>query len=258
MFLEPSQLVQAMANYRDSFALITQKDKDGGDTANRTGAYYIYLKALQEPLDDLNQNLDEGLSDDLRMLTKRPGRYMRHIDESRWYSNENNFTRDQSIVIQSALVMYERPGLMWSLIKERAKRGFFHFNSETGDDRPETQFATWPDPPSPVEFGQFIRGLNLWFLRPLLEFTDMQLIFDVLVTLPFLVRRDDVPDFDVQYLPILVSSLHKYPSLSAQIAKLLYKQTNACARLRHYFRETEGRNGLYPLGELACKTFNQL
>ena len=121
----------SIKNYRDSFGLITQANKDGGDTANRTGMYYTYLKLLGAPNDDLGRPLMSGLSEDLSKLEKYPGRYRRHPDPAHWYSNIWNFTRDQSIQLQAAMSMFLLAKKATILFFARSLIGMFNFNFET-------------------------------------------------------------------------------------------------------------------------------
>lgn len=243
--------------YRDDWKLITQADKDGGDTANRTGALYVYLKFLNSEVDDRAKPIKEGLAYDLFELEKQSGRFVRHSDPSRWYSNINNFTRDQSILIQAALVMYDLKHTMFRIFKQRLKRMFFHFNTEEGDDRPETKKTKWPDPPAPIEFAQFIRGMECKWLYPLLWLLDLQLVIDVLIVRPITIKQGN-KDFDSNYLPILIASLYKGKTMWGLLAKKIYKHTDAPNRIKSYFKEGPGHNGLAPLGEIAVMAFNKL
>lgn len=248
-----------ISEYRDKFNLITQANGDGGDTCQRTASYYLAIKLLGYQMDDLGVSVDAGFLYDTCTLRHSYGRYRRHVDGRqniagrwhRWYANPDNFSRDQSIVLQSAFIVFNMKYSLLELFKARAKRLFFHFNTESYDDH-ELIKKKIPDAPSPIEFAQFIRGLKAWYLYPLLYLLDLQLVFDVCIT-----RYINPWDSDNMILPILVSSLHRYPTFVGKFARWIYSFSNAKDRISAYYSEENGQNGLRPLGELLCKLFDK-
>lgn len=253
-----AECLVAIKGYRDSFGLITQANKDGGDTANRTGSYYTFLKALNAPYDDLNRPVLSGLCEDLSKLQKWPGRYMRHPDVTQWYSNPWNFTRDQSIQLQAAMVCFSLSRKAITVFFKRLLIGLFHWNFETGDNNPATFKYTFPDPWAPIELSQFIRATDSWWCYPLLWLTDAQLYIDIRFS-----RATEIAngsnDFDVGYLPILLSCTGKWKTFWGDLAIRRYKSTAGVENaIRDYYQEGPGHNGLVPLGELACLAYERL
>ena len=252
-------LLSKLTKYRDLFGILTQASGDGGDSAQRTGSLYALLAALKAEQDDRGKSVIEGFRYDLDKLQAFPGRYRRHPDGRcengrwvKWYANPNNFTRDQSSVLQAAMVMLDMESELRDIYAQRKTRYLFHFNSESYDDS-EPIRTKFPDPPSLIEVGQFIRGLHKWYLYPLLLITDLEL-FGFLILRKFSERTRY--DSGNMYVPLLLSSLHRYATPWGILAKKLYSRTNDMADVRKYYSEAEGRNGLEPLGELYELVFN--
>lgn len=243
--------------YRDANGRLGQADGDKGDSCQRT-ASYITLKRF----------LGEGLADSAQLINLyevASGRYVRYAGPANevgrviryipWYGNPNNFTRDQSVVLQAALVIEGNRAAMWRLFKARAKRFLFHFNTESYDDQ-EPITKKFPDMPNFVECGQFIRGLNAWYLYPVLFVTDLQNLFDVLL-FRYVTKRAQW-DSDNMLLPIVVSNNYKYPTTVSWITKKLYKLSDAPKRLAIYHSEQNEANGNEALGRLYIRAFEAL
>jgi hypothetical protein len=242
-----------LKKYRDSFGLIVQRDRDGGDAANRNAAAYVYMKVLNCEYDDMGEELNLGAHKVIQAIKgNAPGRYRRHPDSTHWYSNQDNFTADQSIVLQSMLIVMGKTKEMRELFKARITRALLHFSDMEGDDDPATVKKKFPDVPRPIEFAQFIRGCGAWYLWPLLNLFDLFLLID-----PIAAKLIDQHDFEVQFTPTIISCVHKYPTPVSLLAYKSYKKTCRKDYLRAYFSEApykDGggyRNGIEPLAELA-------
>lgn len=246
---------------RDYWSIIVQADGDGGDSAQRTGSAYALWAAIGADQDDRGKSVVDGFLYDLDKLTVAPGRHIRHpIFEAPkngrytpWYGNPDNFSRDQSVVLQAAMVLLGTRRQLKELVIARAKNFFLHFNSQSYDDQ-EPITKKFPDIPAPIEFAQFIRGLDLSLLKPLLYVLDLQLLTDLLFRT---VNKRNAYDSDNMFLPVLLSSLCKYPTFIGKIAKKLYARTNAVKMLRAYHSEANGNNGNENLGELYQAAFEQ-
>lgn len=254
--------LKELSKYRDVYGLLVQADRDGGDSCNRTMAANCYFSALNVPYTDEGLMLTEALIMDLTQLAgSAPGRYRRNPAPNRWFNNENNFTRDQSIVLQAALVLNGQ--VKWAaldLLKARAKRLMFHFSTENdGQDAGPLVYKA-PDICAPIEIAQFIRCFR-WttiILYPLLCLLDLQLLIDVAIVRP-LAKAKGNKDFDVQYLPIILSCIKVGLTPTGMLAHMIYARTsNVESELRRYFSEEAGNNGLHPLGELACEAYRKV
>lgn len=255
--MDLKQILSVLTKYRDKFGLLVQRDLDAGDSLQRTSSLYALLGALKAEQDDRGKSIQEGCTYDLALHGVSVGRFRRHPDGKlvggryiRWYANPNNVSRDQTIVMEAAMVINKCKDLLSVHLKQRLKRGFLHFNTESYDDS-EPVKKKFPDIPNPIEFALIIRGLDLEFLYPLLYLLDLQLLTD-------LYFRKGVNDADNMYLPIMLASLSVYPTLIGKLAKKLYARTNAVECLRNYHSEADGKNGIEPLGELYELAFNTL
>ena len=259
--------------YLDSYGLIVQADGDGGDSANRTAAYAVYAATLALSSNHVDRRAFEsgaalpGLRAQFeaqlgKLDGSAPGRYRRHPDATQWYSNQDNFTRDQSIVLQAALVLYGFKSRMRDLLRARLPRLLFHFNSHSGDGAPVDGIYPvknkMPDPPSPSEVSQFIRGCEFVVLRPLLFFTDAWLLVDLAFN-----RLKPAHDFEVQFAPLLLSTA-KWPTWTSKLAHHFFLKTEYATNLRAYFSvepyeqdPSRHRNGIPPLAELGIRAIEE-
>lgn len=219
-------MIQVELN-RDSFGVITQPDHDGGDSLNRTALYYGARHIL-------DMAATYGLMKDLsKITTTLPiGRYRRHPDPVRWYSNPDNVTRDQMGPMEATLSLYGLDTYLKEHIVLRLKRMLFHF--DTQDQNIDSKF---PDPPSPQELCVIGRGLGMWYLYPLYMVLDIMLLVSVFFNL----------EEGQAILNCAVSK--KYPTLFSKLAiwKIKTKAT-ANDEIRSY--HSLERNGIIALGEL--------
>ena len=254
--MELKEILIKLATYRDSFNLLTNKDKDGGDTSQRESSSYILLKAINSPHDDLGRNLEEGAKIDLSLL-KTPnypeGRYHRHPDNHitlpynrpKWYSNPKNFTGDQSTILQAMMIMYGMKQEMKDLLKQRSKRLLFHFNEESYDDS-EPISRKIPDPPRIIELGQFIRGTDSKLLYPFLWILDLHLIVDAI-----LMKDNSDGDTEQKFMAGLEASNYKWPTVWGKLAsKIFYSNPKNLEKIKNYFSEDDDKNGLEGLSNL--------
>jgi hypothetical protein len=260
--MELKAILSSLTKYRDLYGLLTQKSKDGGDSLQRTGSLYSLLGALRAEQDDRGKSVREGLLYDIDKYLSIEGRYRRHPNGHlqpdgkyfHWYANPDNLSRDQSIVLQAAMVINGCKGQMTALAKQRMKRLFFHFNTQTYDDQ-EPLKTKFPDMPSPIEFAQFIRGLEIKWLYPLLLILDLQLLGELIA-----IKLSDRAkyDSDNMLIPIMLSCLVKMKTPIGALAKILYARTDAVARVKAYYAEGDNKDGIVPMGDLYELAFNKL
>lgn len=245
---------QLIANlyHADSVGRIGQADGDKGDSAQRTASFIVLMRALGQkdvmPVSDLQL---------INYFEVAAGRFVRYPTANNgeryvpWYGEPDNFTRDQAVVLQAAMVMVGAKDAMKRLFKARASRLLLHFNTLSYDDQ-EPIRKKFPDLPNFVELAQFIRGFNLWGLYPLLCILDLQNLIDVLFA-----RKLQPYDSDNMLLPILISSNTHLATPISWLTKKLYKFTDARQRLLAYHEEGPGKNGNAPLGALYVKVFEE-
>jgi hypothetical protein len=234
-----ADIVAKMAKYRDKFGLITQANGDGGDTANRVAHYYTALHAL-----NLNDDEDNvawlGLAHASQKLARDNGRYRRHPDATKWYSDVDNMTRDQMAPLEAAFAFIGFDATLKKHIKARLKRGLLHFSTRD-------QGVSWklPDLPSPLELAVLIRGLQLQWLYPLLYILDAFMLLETATLNANNVREGQI------LLYLAVALKHETTVLSKLALKIIArKQALLTSGLTRYYMEGPSQNGIEPLGEL--------
>ena len=245
--------------YIDAYAVIVQKDMDGGDTLHREGMYAFAKKLVYDAHLNVisvapNQsrgpasNSEDSRPDSPEIIAKfevAPGIYIRHPDPKKWYSNPEATSRDQLIPVIAYCAAYEDYPRLWRLFKATASRGMFAQNFlRIGDGETEKKI---PDPMQ-LNLAQFIRAGGWWTapLYPLLfAFDSVELLGTLITALPFHLRDDTlIPRFkngnDVDDNNIVVQHL-----LAA-----VYKPTPISELNRYIYTVTRARNfGNSVLGE---------
>lgn len=239
--------------YLDKNQHVVQADGDGGDSLNRLGCVDSCIYFLRNKKLYFNGSF---LLNALPFNSKIPGRFCRNPDESRWYSNPNNVTRDQMLPLESALAIGGLTQLARTHAALRAKRWFFHFSEENDGKDAGPTVRKLPDPPSPSELGLLIRACDNKSLKAALWFFDLFLLFDVLVTRKLTDRNRY--DMDNQLLPVVLASVSVMPTWISKLSARIYSKTDADQRLLAYHAEGPGKNGIEPLGKIMAETFKTL
>jgi hypothetical protein len=244
--------------YIDAYAIIVQKDFDGGDSLHREGMYGFALKLRQDkniaprlPLRQENPGHQRGLASEvpqahsLDPFEVAPGIYVRHPDPEKWYSNPDTTSRDQLFPVIAYCAAYEDYPRLGRLFLAVARRGFFAQNwIRIGENETSRKI---PDPMH-MNIAHFIRAGGWWTapLYPLLfAFDALELIGTVLTALPLHFRDDHlIPRFkngnDVDDNNVVVGHL-----LAAN-----YKPTPFSALSRYFYAITRPKNlGNTKLGE---------
>lgn len=161
--------------YVDAYALIVQRDGDGGDSLQREGMY-AFGKWLRYNSDNNTVLISEPpeRQNAERILDKfevEPGIYVRHPDPHKWYSNPDTTSRDQLVPLIAYCGAYRDHQRLWRLFKAFAGRGFFSQNTKrAGEGHRE-----WKVPDTMIaHLGLFIRAGGWWTapFYPLLLVTD--------------------------------------------------------------------------------------
>lgn len=171
----------------DSYAIIVQRDGDGGDSLQREGMY-AFGKWLRLQNDGREVFLEIPERQDSRKIMSKfeiePGIYVRHPDPKKWYSNPDTTSRDQIVPMLAYCAAYEDYPRLWRFVKAAAKRGFFMQNVQRNGDVPKE----WKVPDTLVgHLGLFIRSGGAYTdpLYPLLFVTDsLDLVGTLLAQFP--------------------------------------------------------------------------
>lgn len=166
-------------------------DKDGGDSCAH-GCAILYAATV---LDD--QTTQSTLGVYTSKLEEESGRYVRHPDTAKWYSNVDTFSKDQLIPLLCLLgIRGTRPAIRRIMLKHLERLFLFSWNTrENGAVSADTPVMTWyerigyvfglynpgipcfywklPDITLPDLLGLYIRGLDIYVLYPLLLLCDI-------------------------------------------------------------------------------------
>ena len=234
--------MSSISDFRDEYKLITQADKDGGDTANRTGLYYAVLALGGATTDDLGRPTLDGFRADVGALTSQYGEYFRHPGNF-WYSNPRCFSRDQHApLILAAAALKDKTSLK-QLISGFPKRWFFHQNNQVmGPD----SASCIPDIMSPGEISCIIRGFGMWYIYPVLVVLDLFSLSDLFF------RTTSPWGYDNLVAARLAFELKTLPTPITWLNALIYRTTDWTSAIQDYYSLTH--NGIPPLGELYTQT----
>lgn len=226
--------------YIDSYAVIVQKDMDGGDTLHREGMYAFGKKISYSQLENkvfIESSLlrRPASSEIIDKFEVSPGIYVRHPDPNKWYSNPDTTSRDQLIPVIAYCAAYEDYPRLWRLFKATAQRGLFAQNLiRIGEGETEKKI---PDPMH-LNLAQFIRAGGWWTapLYPLLFIFDtIELAGTLLSALPLHFKDDhwvprwrnenDVDDNNV-VVQHLLAAIYK-PTPISELNRYVYSVTRA-------------------------------
>lgn len=242
-------ILNEMREYRHN-GLISQLDKDMGDTLQRTGSYYTLLHFLGAETDDMGRRLTEGYNEDLKQLTARDGVYRRSNDPDYWGFDPSNCSRDQVFAVQAAIVTYQDFDRGRSLFGQFIRRGFLNQNVRRNWSYPWQRSYSWkvPDIPTPSQLSLLLRGLGNRLVYPIVFFLDAFMIADI-----HIFRRLDkreLWDFDIKILPSLIASNSYLPTIWSRWALKLYlkDRQDIIQRIQNYNKDEF--NGIRPLADL--------
>lgn len=253
-----SHIERLLLDYTDEREHIVQKDRDGGDSLNRIGAFYSCIAA---DYFDFTFSYHAAMAEN-----ERDGRYCRNPEPGRWYSNYDNTTRDQMINLEAAWALLGDTNRARRHFGQRIKRCMFHFSSQNdGYDSGLPLTHKFPDAPTPVELATIIRAGKYWALRPLLYILDWFLVLDCAIVRRLNARN--LYDTDNNLLPAVLAALEIYPTFIGKIAKWFYAKSDAETRLLDYHAEggvydvngtlIDVKNGIAPLGAIMARTFRK-
>jgi len=130
-------------DYIDKFGMIVTKEGDGGDSCAH-GCAIAYGALRTGTKEKVFINVDA--------LHKAPGRFVRHPDPDKWYSDLDRMSRDQLSPLLALLGLIgtkDSRKVLWQIFKAHAKRLFlFSWNTRRNDPTPENHGkARYPDDP---------------------------------------------------------------------------------------------------------------
>lgn len=220
---------------KNKLGMYVQNDGDVGDATHRTGLVCA-LSALLGDYDTANaakfaiwNNCE--ISD---------GVYIRHPAGygPNWACEPSNFSRDQASRVMLGMSVLGEKAVIKRWLWQMAKRGFLHQNNQNPVEK------TWRprDIMAPGEWRNVIRGLDLWFLYPVLLLLDMTFITDLYTRSKW--------DGGSLVLPDLIYATKKYPTPFSLLVRRLAKKTTILEEIKNnHSAEKNGCVELIPLFE---------
>lgn len=221
--------------YIDSWGQVVQHDGDGGDSAYRTALAVFLLSVLDNEIEARELWTTFKFNCEIS-----PGLWIRHPDPTKWYSNPNNFSRDQMAKVELAAFAMKDNYAATCIITRMNQRNFFHQNTHKGTGCEGDDCIKMPDFSGVGEAHNFLRFQKSSLLSWILDFRFFgELIF----------RRFQSWDYDSLLLADLIYSRVREPSPISWIAGKIYKHTTDWKqKIRNNY--SRFKNGVEPLGEL--------
>ena len=226
--------------YIDAYAVIVQKNMDGGDSLHREGMYAFgkglrYSQIENQVYVEKTSGRRPASDDIFNRFEVQPGIYVRHPDPQRWYSNPDSTSRDQVFPLIAYCAVAEDYQRLWRLFKATAQRGMFAQNTlRIGDGEMERKI---PDPMH-LNVAQFIRAGGWWtapFYPLLFVYDSIDLVGTVFNILPLHFKDDhwiprwrmeeDVDDNNI-IIQHLLAAVYK-PTPISELSRYLYSVTRA-------------------------------
>lgn len=259
---------EVLSSYRDSFGLIVQEGKDGGDAAHRIGTLYFGLYLIFKDNKVILKKIEKDFDKDLDKIKVAPGKYVRHPDKTKWYSDPRNFSRDQTFPIVLALGAFDKKDELHANLNRLIENGSFYPNDlKNWTNNPKKLPEDYNDIAFIGDYGNYIRSLKKYEFYPYLMFSDITLVVSSIIRVGFSYydKADNSDDLNLTLNLLQAESI--MPTPSSIMAKWIYKTfkaknfDNAPAILSswNYYYRPEG--GAPPLNKvydcLILRTFYQ-
>lgn len=246
---EIQKILQEMSFYRN-LGLISQLDKDMGDTLQRTGSYYTLLYFLGADRDDLNRKIELGFNQDMNALTFKDGLYRRSNDPDYWGYDFRNCSRDQLFAAQSAIVTFRDFKRGRNLFYEFFKRGFLNQNTHNNWEYQWDPNFSWklPDIPTPSQLSLLFRGIGSPYLYPIIFFLDIFILVDIKIFRSY--NERELWDYDIKQIPGLIAANSYLPTAWSRWGLDIYIQERSDIAKRIDYYNLEKFNGIRPLAKL--------
>ncbi len=232
---------------------------DGGDTAHRTGfmfvLFYFHLSYQKDIAPHYLEDAQSDANAAIRYLECpwAPGIYRRHPHKGYWYSDDDRMSRDQWIPMLAMLSFWDKEALkraFWA----HMKRGMLFMSNtrrngttKANHGQKQNQYTdeifdySWkmPDPTLFGVWAQYIRGLNMWFLYPLLCILDISLLVNALI-----IKKTDKSDIFQHIVQCLQAKKQLPTPISWAVNKYLNDSDSFHARNLYYMRDEAHEVGI--------------
>lgn len=235
--------------------LLSQENKDQGDTAQRVGTLFALLgiikeKSVEERIEELHPDYVTAMN----LLEAEPGVYRRTPDPAYWGSNPRFMSRDQLSILKLAMLIRKDKVRLWDCFKAAAKRLFFHQNYKVDGPQNEELGFKIPDPMTPAEWGVYARAFMGRASVLVTSITDLFFIVDMIaievserarwdganmLITNVLVADKVYPNIVTKFVKwLIMRNMNKYLDQLAQYHLKEYGRTGAgCPPLYYLFNE---------------------
>lgn len=245
-------IIKQLLPFRDVRGAIVQKDMDGGDSAYRHALLVCLLKFAGE---HAKAKTEYTLL--LHNCHISSGLWRRHWDMNKWYSNWNNFSRDQWQKVFLASALMKDYGMMLQMLMMQILRFGFHQNVHKGTDCEALKCYKIPDLPGVSEVIILLRAFPLIFTLlfawrggftwySFLYYYGALHVVDLSYLADLYFRKKQTWDYDSLMCVELMYSTKRLPTLVSYLAKEKYKKTDFNVRINHNYCATD--NDICPLG----------
>lgn len=252
--MDPKQnFLESLPNHIGYGNLLSQLDKDQGDTCQRMGTLYALLMIVgdQDLANKTVPMLSISSTQAFDELEEKWGIYRRSPNPDFWGYESNCLSRDQLSILKIGMAaLGEKKRLIQVLIRQILRFGF-HQNTHAGGTPDRLKI---PDIIIPSELGVYFRGL----LGPLSIIPNH--IVDLFFFIDLLLRKvglSSMWDCDNMLSANLLFANWQYPTLWSRLAMSFYKKTDFMDRLWNYHKDEDGNNGCEPLFWLFKMAFNK-
>jgi hypothetical protein len=238
--------------FRDVCGAIVQRDLDGGDSA--------YRHALLICLLVLNKQTARAKTEYALLIKNNKagfGLWRRHWAANKWYSNPNNFSRDQFQKVMLAMLLMRDYKNIFQTLLMQLLRLTFHQNIHKGTDCTGIKCYKIPDLLGVSQIIMTLRAFPMFFtvliwalcgFKPW-AFTYYYLILHV-VDLSFFAdlyfRKKQTWDYDSLMCVELMYATTKMPTIVSILAKEQYKKSDYQERINYNY--CGNTNDICPLG----------
>lgn len=231
-----TELLKSFTRYTHNYSLV-QADGDSGDSAQRIGSFFVLTAMANIKLGTIPFFCPLEYEKSMQQHEAAPGIYRRSNKPAHWGYNPNNLSRDQWSILQLAFAANGDKVRLKQSMRALLSRGLLHQNVHPGTDAPP-EYRKFPDIAAPTHFSVFIRGMNWWFLYPLLLFFDLFFIGDLIARK----YNDTAQDYDNMLAQQLLYAYSKYKTPISWLVMQKYKKTDWLYRLDKY--HSKERNGI--------------
>ena len=220
-------------DYIDNFGMVVTNEKDGGDSCAH-GMAIMYGCAVTKTTPPLNP--DTYIS---KLESSDKGRYRRHPDQTKWYSNTNTLSRDQLTPLLCYMGLVKHPGRVALFLRHLLKCLLLTWNTRENGATSANGYLSWPanlkfffginipanptysmklpDLTGPEIWACWIRAFRLWPLYPLLMIFDIQ-------TLIGCIQNRYFPSTNIQMNNVITTdfSTRIMPTPTSLLARKIY------------------------------------